>query len=274
MSYKVKKQVSRALAGLLALFMCLYFLQTYWVHRKGNFCPDYPLVALTENSDYQTMFLQTGLGKMAVDKLLAEDEFELVLAIQDKFFEEANVKCTPIFGWFTKSDRIEKNMAPLFADLQPGDIILTLSTHSCGWRHGHAGLVVDQEHVLECTTLGEESAIVSIHQWSGYSEFVVLRVKGITEELQQEVVTFAKENLCGVPYHLYAGFVGKKAPKVDDSQFGLQCAYLVWYAWQHFGYDLDSDRGRLVSSSDLLRSELVEVVQIYGMDPREFFSLQ
>ena len=33
-----------------------------------------------------------------------------------------------------------------------------------------------------------------------------------------------------------------------------------------FGYDLDSDGGRLVTSADLLHSDLLEVVQVYGMD--------
>lgn len=49
--------------------------------------------------------------------------------------------------------------------------------------------------------------------------------------------------------------------------FGMQCAYLVWYAWNHFGYDLDSDGGHFVTSADLLHSDLLEVVQVYAMEP-------
>ena len=76
--------------------------------------------------------------------------------------------------------------------------------------------------------------------------------------------------MCGVPYHLSAGFIGAKAPETDAPYFGVHCAYLVWYAWNHFGYDLDSDGGRLVTASDLLHSDLLEVVQLYGMAPQEF----
>ena len=91
-----------------------------------------------------------------------------------------------------------------------------------------------------------------------------------TLEQRQEVADYACEELHGVPYHLSSGFIGPKAPDPDAEYFGLQCAYLAWYAWNHFGYDLDGDGGRLVSSDDLLQSELLEVVQMYGMDPEKF----
>ena len=267
---KKSKKIAIALAILSVLLLCLYFLQTYWVHRNGIFKPQYPKQTLTEGTDYKTFFLQTGLGRSAVDALVEADGFETIFEIQNCFFGEPQVTCKPTLGWFTKSDRVEKNIAPPFVDLQPGDIILTLSTHSCGWRHGHAGLIIDEESVLECMTLGKTSAIAGIGHWSKYSEFAVLRVKGVTEELQKQVASYAKEHLCNVAYHLSAGFLGEKAPTPDAPQFGLQCAYLVWYAWYAFGYDLDSDGGRLVTSSDLLHSDLLEVVQIYGMNPEEF----
>ncbi len=158
---------------------------------------------------------------------------------------------------------------PDLIDLQPGDIILTLSTHSVGWRHGHAALVIDEDTTLECAVLGTDSSYGKIQYWRGYSNYCVLRVKNITPELQEAVAEYACSTLCGVPYHLTSGFIGAKAPEPDDWQFGLQCAYLAWYAWNHFGYDLDSDGGRLVSAYDLLHSDLLEVVQIYGMDPSE-----
>ena len=215
MSYRMKKQACRALAVLLALFVCIYFLQNTWAHRYGM--PD-------------------------------------------------NVTCVPLLGWFVMEERVAKEDRAVFTDLQPGDVIVTLSTHSFGWRHGHAGLVIGKDSILECVTWGEKSRIVSIEHWSTYSSCVVLRVKNVTEELKQEVVSYAKENLCGVPYHLSAGFIGKKDLDIEAKQFGMQCAYMVWYAWNHFGYDLDSDGGRLVTVSDLLNSELLEVVQSYGMD--------
>ncbi|MCI8790350.1 MAG: hypothetical protein HFH92_14885 [Lachnospiraceae bacterium] len=48
---------------------------------------------------------------------------------------------------------------------------------------------------------------------------------------------------------------------------GTQCAHLVWYAYRNFGYDLDSDGGFVVTPDDLYHSDLLELVQIYGIPP-------
>ena len=190
----------------------------------------------------------------------------------DYLLPKQNITCKETLGWITKSDRVSAGEAPQFVDLQPGDILLTLSTHTLGWRHGHAGLVVDADTVLECMTLGNDSEMASVKHWSTYSDFAVLRVKDVTPEIQAQVVEYAMKHLCGVPYRLSAGFIGEKASDTKEAWFGLQCAYLVWYAWKQFGYDLDSDGGRLVTAKDLLQSPQLEVVQIYGMDPNAFLT--
>ena len=69
------------LAGLLAaLLFAMLLAQTLVAHRPGtSFTPDYAqedLSALLAQdslsaSDYQTLFLQTGLGRSAVDRLLS-----------------------------------------------------------------------------------------------------------------------------------------------------------------------------------------------------------
>lgn len=174
-----------------------------------------------------------------------------------------DVVCSPLLGWFTREDR-RISPGPPLTQAQPGDILLTLSTHSVGWRHGHAGLVIDADTVLECAVLGTDSALGDIDHWRGYSHYVLLRLKGVTPEQQAAVVTFALENLVGVPYRLTAGLWGEKFRSPEQAGFGLQCAYLVWYAYAAFGCDLDSDGGKLVTVSDLLQSDLLEPVQGYG----------
>ena len=255
----------------LCSFLFFYVSQHYFAHRKGHFVPDYQRIILSEASDYKTLFMQTGLGKAAVDKLKENGEFETVLDVQKAFFSEDEVTCVPVLGWFTRSDRVEKaDTAPL-VDLRPGDILLSLSTHSVGWSHGHAGLVLDEQRVLECTSWGKNSEIKGVQHWRRYSNYVVLRVKGATENLQKEVADFAEETLNDVPYRLTAGLIGDKAPDPEEGRFGLHCAYLVWYAWQEFGYDLDSDGGRLVTIQDILHSKQLEIIQIYGINPLEFY---
>lgn len=250
-----------------AILLALFLLQAVWAHREGYFAPDYPRAALAGDSDYETIFLQTGLGRAAVDRLLAEGDFQAILDAQERFFDPPDADCTALLGWFTREDRLETSGTPL-ADLQPGDILLTLSTHSVGWRHGHVGLAIDGDTVLECVTLGTDSTLVSAAHWEDYGNYAVLRLKDAPSRLGQEIANYAAEHLRGVPYRLTAGFFGGKAPEPDTEGFGLQCAYLAWYVYARFGYDLDSDGGRLVSARDLLDSELLEVVQIYGMDPR------
>lgn len=267
-----QKRLLIVLAVLAAFLLFCYLLQRFWAHRNGYFLPDYPRVTLTEDSDYETIFLQTGLGRSAVDKLLSGGDFQTILNAQDAFFNPPQADCTPLLGWFTREDRLTDGTGTPLVDLQPGDVVVTLSTHSFGWRHGHAGLVIDGGTTLECVVLGTDSTFMNAAHWSTYSNYAVLRLKDITPELQQEIVEYGNSVLYGVPYHLTSGFIGPKAPDPDDWQFGLHCSYLVWYAWNHFGYDLDSDGGRLASTYDLLHSGLLEVVQLYGMDPRQFLS--
>jgi uncharacterized protein YycO len=179
---------------------------------------------------------------------------------------QVEIQCVPVFGWVTKSDRVDASESHPFKDLQPGDILLSLSTHTMGWRHGHAGLVLDESHVLECSVIGKDSTIVSINQWREYSNYVVLRVKNVSEEEQKAVVDFAREYLLGKPYRLSAGIGREKAPDVDNRNFGMHCAYLVWYAWYQMGYDIDSDGGRVVTVRDILDSDAAEAIQVYGLN--------
>ena len=171
------------------------------------------------------------------------------------------VECVSVIGWFTKEDRLKDGTKIEFADLQPGDILITLSTHSMGWRHGHAALVIDEKTVLESGKVGEKSRLVNINCWKTYSDCTVLRIKDVTKETQKEVTKYAMKYLYDVRYSLLAGLGREKVVDPNEEGFGLQCSYLVWFAWQHFGVDLDSDGGRLVTACDILDSEEVEVVQ-------------
>lgn len=271
---KLKRWQKRSFTffSILAVLLLLFYLaQRFWAHRTGYFVPDYSRITLDEDTDYKTIFLQTGLGRSAVDKLLATGDFEAILDAQNAFFHPPEAKCTPLLDWFTREDRLETPGTPLM-DLQPGDILVTLSTHTAGWRHGHAGLVIRDGTTLESIVLGTDSTLVNSTHWNNYSNYAVLRPKGITPELQQQVVDYSMEHLLGVPYRLTSGLLFPKATDPEEGHFGLYCSYLVWYAWNHFDYDLDSDGGRLVTAYDLLHSDLLEVVQLYGMDPRIFLS--
>lgn len=284
-----KLKILLILLAAALLLAAMLLAQTLAAHRPGcSFVPDYPQADLTAllareqwyEADYDLLLCQTGLGRPAADKLRAAGETgkAAILQAQTDFFAPAHVVCDPLLGWFTREDHLENDAGeqvygPFLADLQPGDIILTLSTHSLGWRHGHAGLVVETDGglaVLECVVLGTNSKVMQAGHWRCYSNYAVLRVKGLDAEQRRLTSDYAMEQLVDIPYHLTSGFIGPKAPSTDSFYFGLHCSYLVWYAWNAMGYDLDSDGGRLASTYDLLHSDLLEIVQIYGMDPRDW----
>ena len=227
-----------------------YLLQRFWAHRDGQFVPDYPRVELTENSDYDTIFLQTGLGRPAVDKLLADGpdqsrrpavdklladgNFQAILDAQDLFFNPPKGECTALLGWFTREDMLE-TPGPFLADIQPGDILITLSTHTIGWRHGHAGIAVEPDTTLECAVWGADSACFPAQEWTDYTNYAVLRLKDSSPETGAEsgrlwAVHIARR----YRITLTSGFIGPKAPDPEAWQFGLHCSYLVWYAYQAF----------------------------------------
>ena len=104
------------LAGLLAALLCAMLLaQTLVAHRPGtSFTPDYAQEDLSallaqaslSDSDYQTLFLQTGLGRSAVDRLLSAGEAgrAAIRQIQTTFFADYTITCDPLLGWFTRED--------------------------------------------------------------------------------------------------------------------------------------------------------------------------
>ena len=286
---KKRRVILCVIAALVLIPSAMLFAQTVIAHRPGStFTPDYPrsdlapVLAQAELSeaDYALLFCQTGLGRSAVDRLRTAGETgnAAILTTQEQFFAPVEVECTPMLGWFTREDRLrttdgEEAYAPYLVDWQPGDILVTLSTHSLGWRHGHAGLVVETENglaTLECVVLGTDSTVMNAGHWRLYSNFAVLRVKDADESVRTACADYAMDHLLGIPYHLTAGFFGPKAQDENSPFFGLQCSYLVWYAWNAMGYDLDSDGGPLASTYDLLHSDKVEIVQLYGMDPRDW----
>ncbi len=266
---KKNKILLSVILSVILLIGIICLLQFYISHINFGFSPDYKRVTLTESTDYDTIFLQTGLGKPAAEKLINEDRFDDILEAQDQFFKNDKVLCNPLMSIFTREDRLENELIT-FYDLQPGDIILSLSTHSLGWRHGHAGVVLDQYNTVESIMLGTDSSKENIRYWQDYSTVAVLRVKGKTAEERQRAADFTKANLIGKRYSVFSGFGIKKDPDYNKDSFSLHCSYLAWYAWNNFNVDLDSDGGRLVTSNDILHSDKVEIVQLYGINPNDF----
>lgn len=242
--------------------------------------PTYEQVAIeqTFNSpvltqeDQELLFLQTGLGSLAVAKLREqEDGLSVALAAQAAVFGQYALVCEAVIPGLTGEDHLADAqgnvvLAPALIDPQPGDILVTLSPHSVGWHHGHAGLVMEGGLVLESFSLGVNSGLASMESWRRYSQYALLRVQNTTPEQCSEVVEVAQQWLVDTRYDLTVGLWGEKFVASPQEGFGTQCAYLPWYAWQSVGIDLDGNGGRLVLPQDLLASPEVEIVQMFGFD--------
>lgn len=222
-----------------------------------------------DEKDYQVLLEQTGLGKAAIDDMRKRADYQIedILLFQDYFFCDAKVECRSS-TLFTKQDKVilKDNRQIPMAKLEDGDILISFSSHSLGWQHGHAALVVDGENMLDLEAVmpGSSSTIKSCRYWNTYSDFMILRLKNASEEERANIASFARENLTDVPYSLLSGFFGKREA-ADAKEMTAQCAYLIWYAFMRFGYDLDSDEGRLVTVGDLKDSPLLEVVQVFSI---------
>lgn len=238
-----------------------------WVHWR----PDYEKTDITAvldkeeltDEDYELLYRQTGLTKLGIDGLLEAGKKSQILKIQEFYFEEHSVSCER-FNPFTYSEKLD-DIIPL-AELEDGDIVVTATTHVSGWRLGHAALVVDgsQKKLAEAFGPGDLSELTYISSFTDLADIMILRPK-FSQEFRSEVAAYAQENLIGVPYSFATGIL---SPKYREGKFtDTQCAHLVWYAYKHFGVDLDSNGGLVVTPPEIANSPYVEVVQIYGFDP-------
>ena len=141
-----------------------HFTQHFIAHKKPNFVPEYDKVKLTSNTDLKTIFLQTGIAEKTAEKMIKDGRFNEILEAQEDFFGFYDVECNPMIKWFTREERLKDESYRLY-DLQPGDILVTLSTHTWGWRHGHAGLVYDEFSVIESIAIGVDSSKENIFYW-------------------------------------------------------------------------------------------------------------
>lgn len=286
--------------GVLALVLGVW---TWQAEAQAHFTPDYPKEDLSNvieqdtlgARDYSLLFRQTGVSEAGIRKMWEQGRQQELQVLQERLFAPVEIICENN-TIISREERLAPGAEQLsvhqaFPLLEEGDILISFNCHVFGWRSGHAALVVDAEQgrTLEARVLGMDSAILSMQHWVNYPSVAVLRVKGLTQEQRKAVADYAVENLKGIPYRLLTRkqFVRRDelgkvieteekmvfaggAPELSDKAAdllpaGTHCAHLVWSAFAAFGYDMDGDGGFIVTPRDLFESELVEVVQLYGM---------
>lgn len=214
--------------------------------------------------DYNTLYAQTGLTKIGIDRALANGgEGRLrILDIQDDYFGEYKV-LNDKFAPYVCTDRLDDNQVVANTYLENGDIIVTSSTHISGFRIGHSGLVTSAKSnkVLQAMAYGTPTFEGKIGDFTTRVNFMILSPK-VDSETRESVVEYALEKFKGVNY---SGFIGVFSNK--ETMEKTQCAHMIWLAYKNFGIDLDSNGGLLITPKDIANSPEVELVQVFGFDP-------
>lgn len=289
------------LGAVTALFL---YIWTYECERQAHVGPDYLSKDLKEALQImeraaqaangqadtgrgiqeaaagQLIFQQTGLSPWAAFLLISQGRAEAVLAAQEKFFREVSVSCEPN-TIISREERLVDSEGKMMKGMsiwgvEDGDILITFCSHTFGWRNGHAAIVIDADKrlTLEAQVMGSPSRVLTLDRWEYYPSFAVLRIRDVDADTRRAIAAYAAESLADIPYRLSAGLwdMGWKSRKQKLTETeeplqpsGTQCAHLVWYAYERFGFDLDSDGGLIVTPQDLYESPLLETVQIYGL---------
>ena len=181
-----------------------------------------------KTNDYEVIFEQSGLGRPATQSLIAENRIEDLERYRNYYLRDKDFTCvrTAIFAKHeavTDSDG-NRILNPEFANVQNGDIIITLSIHSLGWRHGHAAIVTNAEtgETAQAVRIFEKSDFGTVAEWVDFPLVAVLRVKDIDEKTQNEIAQYVRDNMIGIPYALSAGVIGGSDTAKD--LFTTHCA--------------------------------------------------
>lgn len=222
------------------------------------------------DEDYTFLYRQTGLGRQALDEM--RDDPERILTFQEALFYDGPRTHQQV-AFTTKRDIFDGGYSAPMVDLQDGDVLVTSTCHTLGWRNGHAAIVTDgaRGNVLESVSLGTPSVVT----YGGSSwfrkgtNFMVLRLKDTTEEERAQIAHTAEERLYNIPYSVTIGIFSPKDQ--GEKPAATHCSHLVWQAFYYFGYDIDSDGGAVCTACDIARSDLFEVVQVSGFDPEKLW---
>ncbi len=259
---------------LIISFCSLYTILAIYTNTHSHFTPsiakeNLDSIILKQNfsdSDYTTLFNQTGLTKPIIDELKSEPDFKNKISLfQDNYLKKLPIKkifLPPV----TIIDELSRDTGGFeIAPYQNGYILLTKSTHTANWRHGHCAIIVDASRgiTLEALSPGTYTLEQPISKWRYCPTFKMYRLKNIPQSTNDKIAKYALSNLKGLPYNILS----------DKSQgnipYETHCSLLIWQAFKPFGFDLDATGGLFVSPENLAMSPYLELLQTYGFDPNE-----
>ncbi len=260
----------------LIILIAFYCFSSFYVNRSSYYAPPYEKVDISpllekrtySDEEYAILYAQTGIAKPIIDEIKQTNDFKSrMLAYQNYYFSNVMVKAKPMSPvTFYEVSEDENNKPVKLFELAPyknGDIFFHKSTHTLNWRHGHVGIVVDAKHgkVLESLEPGTISVLQDAEKWTYFPTFRMMRLKNISTEKMDEIASYTKEHLSGIPYSI----LSLKSNKSDVT--ATHCSLLIWQAYDAFGINLDSNKGLFTSPKDLASSDYLETLQVFGVNP-------
>ena len=189
----------------LALLAAALLIADTAVDASARVLPSYAredISALLEKEswteeDYRTLYLQTGLGRSALDEM--QGDAERILEFQDALYYEGELAHEEVAITTKRDIFADASYRAPIVDLQNGDVLVTSTCHSFGWRNGHAALVVNARNrsTLESVSLGVPSVVNTYgDDWFRYgTNFMVLRLKDADESARDAIAQTALERL-------------------------------------------------------------------------------
>lgn len=274
---KVNKKLNkRRLCTIILLITVLMVIRHYFNLSEAFYEPDYPLTDLSslvrkENlsaADFRLIFKQTGVSPLAAKEYIKTGDYVFLEQLNKLYFNAPTFHKDYIVFPITAQETNSEQLTPL-VDLKKGDILITFNTHTFDWRHGHCGIVLDDEgaFILEHMSVGETSCVTKAKQWGRYPAFAVLRHPD--EKTAIKAAEYAYEKLLGIDYNVFAGII-KKDKSDQDKPDSSHCAHIVWQAYMAAGTDIDSNKGPIVLPKDIMNSQSLRAVQIFGINPDEY----
>lgn len=249
----------RILTSFIIIFLIFFISNEHKAHIKPDVQPVNLIDVLQKENwsanDYNLLTSQTGLTKISLD-ILKQDDINEILSVQKAYLSPVNVVCKPHM-MLSRTERLTDTLSPITA-LENGDILITSSSHVLGFRNGHCAIVIDAEKeiILEAAFIGRNSEFSTVDRFRKYSSVAVFRLKNTDSEIRSQIAEFAAQNLIDKPYSLFAGIFDNNS---------THCSYLIWSAFNAFGYDLNSNGGKIITPSDIAKSQLLELKQVYGL---------
>lgn len=261
---------------IIVSIVLLYTILGIYNYSKSYYTPDYPMEDISDifikeditDRDYEKIFLNTGVAQIASKELIDSGNTTLLRFLNSYYFKKPLYMNKYIAFPVTANELNEGIRTPL-VPLKKGDVLITFNTHTLLWRHGHSAIVVDDkgEEILEHIAVGHKSRISPSQRWGVYPGFMILRYKD--SNVAKKAADYARENLDGIDYNVFAGLIDKDKSK-NDVVDSSHCSHIVWQAYKAAGYDIDSDKGSIVTPYDMAMCDDFQLVQIFGINPEKY----